>query len=192
MQKISAHYPAILLAAGQSTRFGSQKLLYLLPNGVAMGVQAARHLKAVFERVVAVISPDYDELRVLLEAEGVEVVINWEAKQGMGTSLALGVANTVEAQGWVMVLGDMPFISLNTLQAVGQGLAQGAAMIAPFYQGQRGHPVGFSAAFGSELMTLQGDKGAGSIIQRERTQLVRLEVEDEGIIWDIDVPLFSQ
>lgn len=186
MQKISAYYPAILLAAGQSTRFGSQKLLYLLPNSVPIGVQAARNLKAVFAKVVAVLSPETEALRELLEAEGLEVVVNDAAQQGMGTSLALGVASNAKAQGWVIALGDMPFISHNTLKAVGQGLEQGAAIIAPFYQGQRGHPVGLSGAFGAELMALQGDKGAGAIIQRESARLVRLEVEDAGVLWDID------
>ncbi|WP_020558575.1 nucleotidyltransferase family protein [Thiofilum flexile] len=188
MQKISSQYPAILLAAGQSTRFGSQKLLHVLPNGVVMGVQSARHLKAVFERVIAVLSPEYVALQALLEQDTIEIVINQEAKQGMGTSLALGVLSAFEVKGWVIALGDMPFISLNTLQRVGQGLEQGAKMIAPFYQGQRGHPVGFSAAFRDKLITLQGDKGAGSIIQREQALLTQVEVEDKGVLWDIDTP----
>lgn len=188
MQKISKDYPAILLAAGQSTRFGSQKLLHVLPNpnGVPMGVQSALNLKQVFERVVAVINPDYLELQTLLVAENIEVLINLQAKQGMGKSLALGVKSTFEAKGWVIALGDMPFIKPSTLQQIGQGLEQGASIIAPFYQGQRGHPVGFSAEFGNELITLQGDKGAGSIIQRESTRLTPLEVEDKGVLWDID------
>lgn len=186
MSKISTHYPALLLAAGQSTRFGSQKLLHPLPNGVPIGVQAARNLKAVFAKVVAVISPENEALRALLEAEGFEVVINNVARQGMGTSLALGVASTAKAQGWIIALGDMPFIGSNTLQALGLGLEQGAAIIAPFYRGQRGHPVGFGAALGAELMALQGDKGAGGIIQRESARLMRLEVKDAGVLWDID------
>jgi molybdenum cofactor cytidylyltransferase len=183
---IPATYPAILLAAGQSTRFGSQKLLHPLSNGVPMVVQSARNLKRVFERVIVVISPEYLSLSKLLEAEGVEGVINHRAREGMGTSLALGVTSTVEAKGWVIALGDMPFISTSTLQVVGSRLVLGAMLVAPFYQGQRGHPVGFNATFRDELLALSGDKGAGVLIKRESTQLTKVETQDKGALWDID------
>jgi molybdenum cofactor cytidylyltransferase len=60
--------------------------------------------------------------------------------------------------------------------------------VAPAYQGKRGHPVGFSAKFRSELEQLAGDEGARSILKRHADQIKLLECNDPGILADIDTP----
>lgn len=83
----------ILLAAGSGSRFGSDKLLHRLADGVPMAVQAARRLQAAVGHCVAVVRPGADELTRLLRAEGLRVVVCADAAQGMGHSLAAAVAS---------------------------------------------------------------------------------------------------
>ena len=183
---------AILLAAGSATRFGSDKLLHALPHDVPIAVQAARHLKAVFESgVLVVVRPDATALSDLLRKEGCEVVPCERAAEGMGASLACGVraANAASAaDGYLVALGDMPFIRASSIAAVRDALAGGASLAAPYFRGRRGHPVGISATFASELESLRGDEGAKKILSANASNIVKVPVGDPGVIRDIDTP----
>jgi molybdenum cofactor cytidylyltransferase len=56
----------------------------------------------------------------------------------------------------------------------------------PFYQGQRGHPVGFGAEHGEALRGLDGDTGARALLAANR--VARLDLDDPGILRDVDTP----
>ncbi len=176
----------ILLAAGEGKRFGGDKLLYPLAGGVPLAVAAARRLLNVLPQSLAVVRPDAVELARRLAAEGMTVVVNPQAERGMGMSLAYGVAAVVRAEGWVIALGDMPFIQPATIRGIVDLLETGVAMAAPVYRGRRGHPVGFQGVFGEQLAGLSGDKGAQDLLQRHVGQLYCWPVDDPGILLDID------
>ncbi len=178
----------ILLAAGISSRFGADKLLHPLPQGVPISVAAARHLLPAVEQVIAVVRPGAEHLRRLLAAEGVRVMTCFNAHQGMGASLAWGVNQTPQASGWLVALADMPFIRPATVQRVSEALQQDALLAAPVYQGRRGHPVGFAKALGEELVSLSGDRGAQHVIRAHQRQLVSIDTDDRGVLRDIDTP----
>jgi len=180
---------AILLAAGSATRFGSDKLLHSLPHEVPIAVQAARHLKAVFsERVFAVVRPDSARLKEFLEKENCQVVVCEKAAEGMGASLACAARAAADADAFVVALADMPFIRSSTIAAVRDALAGGAPLAAPYFRARRGHPVGISAKFRSELEALRGDEGAKKIIAANEAGLVKIPVGDPGVLRDIDTP----
>jgi molybdenum cofactor cytidylyltransferase len=183
---------AILLAAGSAKRFGSDKLRHALPHDVPIAIQAARNLKAVFgEGVLAVIRPDANELAGLFSKEGCKVTVCERAAEGMGASLACGVraANAAgPADGYVVALGDMPFIRASTIAAVRDALAGGAAFAAPYFRARRGHPVGIAGRFRAELESLQGDEGAKMLLAAHADKLVKVPVGDPGVIRDIDAP----
>ncbi len=177
----------ILLAAGAGSRFGGGKLLHLL-DGVAIGVRAARNLQAAGLAVTAVVRPGSDELVCLLRAEGVVVTECANAAEGMGVSLAHVIAHTRTAAGWVVALADMPRIQPSTITRVSDAIAAGATIAAPGYQGERGHPVGFSARLLDELLHLKGDEGARAVIMKHRAQLQLIACDDPGVVYDIDRP----
>ncbi len=89
---------AILLAAGRGTRFGADKLLHSLADGTPMALAAARNLKAAIPNVLAVVNGENLELMALLEEMGVGVSVSPNAAQGMGASLAWGVAHSRQAR----------------------------------------------------------------------------------------------
>lgn len=180
---------AILLAAGSAKRFGSDKLRHALPHDVPVAIQAVRQLKAVFgESVLAVCRPEAKELADLFRKEGCKVTVCERAAEGMGASLACGVRAAGPAEGYVVALGDMPFIRASTIAAVRDALAGGAVLAAPYFRARRGHPVGISGRFRAELESLQGDEGAKKLLAVHEGELIKIPVGDPGAIRDIDTP----
>jgi molybdenum cofactor cytidylyltransferase len=178
----------LLLAAGSATRFGSDKLRHALPHGVPIAVQAARPLKAELPRIVAVVRPGSEELKQALEAEGCEVVVCENAAEGMGASLACAARAAGEADGYLVALGDMPFLRRTSVAAVRDALAGGAPLAAPYFRARRGHPVGIAGGFLPELLRSRGDEGAKKILAANEKQLVKIPIGDPGVIRDIDTP----
>ena len=181
---------AILLAAGSATRFGSDKLLHALPHEVPIAVQAARHLKVVFgPNMLVVVRPGADALSDRLREENCKVIVCDNAAEGMGASLACAARAATHADAFVVALADMPFIRSSTIAAVRDALAAGAPLVAPYFRARRGHPVGISAKFRSELEALRGDAGAKNIVAANEANLVKVPVGDPGVLRDIDTPL---
>jgi molybdenum cofactor cytidylyltransferase len=178
----------LLLAAGSATRFGSDKLRHELPHGVSIAVQAARHLKLEIARVIAVVKPDAEELSSHLRSEGCEIVVCENAAEGMGASLACAARAAGAADGYLVALGDMPFVRRTTIAAVRDALAGGAALVAPYFRARRGHPVGISSRFREQLLALKGDEGAKKLLAAHEPELVKIPVGDPGVIRDIDRP----
>lgn len=178
----------ILLAAGAGTRFGGRKLLHPLPSGTPVGVAALRNLRSALPRVVTVVRPGDTELRLRLAKERVSIIECAEADHGMGHSLAAGVAAELGADGWVIALGDMPHVRPDTIRAVAQALEQGAELVVPAFAGQRGHPVGFGRRFRDHLLALSGDAGARAILTTHASAVHQLEVDDPGVVQDVDTP----
>lgn len=176
----------VLLAAGSGSRFGGGKLLARLADGTPVGARAARTLRAAVDRAIAVVRPGDHDLALLLEAEAFEVLPFAGAAEGMGASLAFGVAAAPEADGWLVALADMPWITPETVAAVSARLREGAFVVAPARRRRRGHPVGFGKGLFRDLTALRGDRGARDLLDRTAEPVVLVDVEDEGIFLDID------
>jgi molybdenum cofactor cytidylyltransferase len=178
----------LLLAAGSASRFGGRKLLQLLNGDLCVGALAVRSLLLAVDRTVAIVRPGDVEVARMLGREGAEVVLCANAADGMGSSLACGVRATAAADGWIVALADMPRVDPATIRALASLIAGGAQLAAPFFEGQRGHPVAFGARFRDDLLALSGDTGARALLTRHAAQLVRYETLDRGILLDIDTP----
>ena len=178
----------LLLAAGSASRFGSDKLRHTLPHGVAIAVQAARHLKSALPRIVAVVRPGAEATAKALAGEGCEVVVCADASQGMGASLACAARAAGAADGYVVALADMPFVRPSSIVAVRDALVAGATLVAPYFRTRRGHPVGISGRFRPELEALGGDEGARRLLAAHEAEMVKVPVGDPGVIRDIDEP----
>ena len=184
---------AIVLAAGQGSRFRAEagadhdKLLAACVglDGVSRPVieQVLRNLP---ERVVTrwlVTSPERGEVIRLAEAYGCQVVLL--DSSGMGDSIAAAVKASGAADGWLVVLGDMPFIQSSSIERVIDALEEGAISV-PVQAGEYGHPVAFDRAFGPGLLALVGDRGARSLFAD--AALREVPVLDPGVLWDVDTP----
>ncbi|PYE27627.1 molybdenum cofactor cytidylyltransferase [Paraburkholderia silvatlantica] len=180
----------VLLAAGTGSRFDPNglrnKLLAPLPEGTCVARESAQRLLRVVPKVIAVVRPGAEALAHVLNDAGCDVVFAPGAARGMGASLAAGVETDHEAESWIVALADMPCIAVESIEAVARALDGGASLVAPFYRGQRGHPVGFGYAHRAALVALDGDAGARALLSTH--PLTRVEVDDPGILRDVDTP----
>lgn len=176
----------ILLAAGQSRRFGSHKVLHPLTDNTPMLLLAAQKLVTVLPESITVINPSLLSYATQLERLGMRVVVNEQAERGMGNSIACGVGASQTATAWLIALADMPYIKTETIRQLANKLKHGAAMVAPVIGQQRGHPVGFQQCFKDALLALDDDVGARHILADNKDQLELLPTSDMGVIVDID------
>ena len=180
----------ILLAAGRGRRFdpggGRNKLLQPLPGGEPVVVASARRLLSCVSRVVAVVRPDDGGVQAALRALGCEVTVCRDADTGMGASLAHAIRHALPAEGWLVALGDMPFVAESTLLALCDAVRAGAGIAVPVHAGRRGNPVAFGACHGDALLAMHGDEGARRLLQIHPVHEV--PVDDTGILRDIDTP----
>jgi len=178
---------AILLAAGSGSRFGGDKLLARLPDGVPVGVAAWRNLKTAVEQSVAVVRSADTELRELLRSEGARVIECADAQAGMSRSLIAGLEATSDSDGWIIALGDMPYINPETIRTIANAIEDGALIAMPTHRGQRGHPVGLSRRLLAELLDVKGDEGARTVVRRHAGECELVACEDDpGVLRDID------
>ena len=176
----------VLLAAGSGQRFdptgASNKLTRPLANGVPIAVQAALTMRSELTRVVAVVRDP--ELASQLRASGCDAYVFPDALQGMGASLAYAMHFVHSAHAVMVGLADMPFIAASTIAQITQALSAGADIVQPYFEGQPGHPVGFTQRHFNALMGLSGDVGARELLRQFPVH--RIAVDDAGIVRDID------
>lgn len=174
----------VLLAAGHSRRFGGNKLLAEIDNREII-LRAADSLSPC-TRILAVVRRDDLPLQRLLSDTSIELVFNDRMDSEMGASIACGVAASKHSEVWCVLPADMPFVLPSTTRKIITALQQNASLAAPFYNGKRGHPVGFSQNHVSELMALDKESGARDIVDKHMHRLEMIETKDSAILYDID------
>lgn len=173
--------PAILLAAGSSRRFGAPKLLQEL-DGKPLIRWTAEALDAVVpDEIIVVVPPFSGHIRAALSGLRVRFVENRRAEDGIGTSIAAGVAAVDDrAEAVLLTLADIPFGPALVLPAVVQRYRKGgAAIVAPSYRGVPGHPVLFDRAVFPELAVLDGDRGARAVVEHDPSRVATVEIDAE-------------
>jgi molybdenum cofactor cytidylyltransferase len=149
-------------------------------------VQAARHLRAELDDVIAVVRFNESDFSEKLKAEGCKIVVCDNAAEGLGASLACAARAAGPRDGYLVALADMPFVRPSSIAAVRDALAAGAPLAAPYFRARRGHPVGIAGRFFQELVSLKGDEGAKGLLAKN--PVTRIPVGDPGVIRDIDTP----
>lgn len=178
----------LVLAAGAGQRFGSDKRRAQLADGNSLLRATVLRAQEAFSDVRVVLKAEEDA-QALAIPPGVQLVRAAHAKQGMGSSLAAGIqslANT-QATAVAVLLGDMPWISVATLQQL-RAQADAEHIIVAYCEGQRGHPVLFGRRFWPQLMQLQGENGAKGLIATHAQQVIAVTLSDSGILRDVDTP----
>ncbi len=180
---------AILLAAGGSTRMGRPKLALPVAGTpmIRRAVQAA--LSSTCREVIVVLGMHAEIYGPLLDGLAVRIVENPDPEEGMGSSIRVGVeAVSPDAQGLVLLLADQPFVTAEVIdRLIETALADHRRIVASAYHNTVGPPAYFHRALFLDLLTLEGDRGARSVIEAYPKEGVALPLP-EGIAVDIDSP----
>lgn len=188
------HITGIVLAAGLGSRFDPSgqryKLVQQLPDKRPIIVASCASMAPHVDTLIVVVgkhAQQLDEALAQLPAT-VQRVYCRDASSGMGASLKAGIRGSGPTDGWLIGLGDMPFIKDSTIASVCARLRQGAQIVRPFYGGKPGHPVGLARRLREELLDLPDASGAVRLLQRQPEDVARIDVADAGSVMDIDYP----
>ncbi|MBV8632524.1 MAG: nucleotidyltransferase family protein [Silvibacterium sp.] len=182
---------AVVLAAGKSSRMGEAKQVLRLGERTLLE-QTLRNVRAArVDPVVMVLGAAAEAIRAQLPAEllsETRLALNLEYETGMASSLRVGLAAVgSEVNAALIVLGDQPFVLPGTLdQVVGEYRRTRAQIVVPVHDGSRGNPVLLDWSLFGEAMALEGDVGCRAIFGKHPNGIVYVEVDDPGILMDID------
>lgn len=182
---------AVVLAAGRSARMGQAKqLLRAGEHGMLERTLLNVRASAVDE-VVLVLGFSAESIRRELPVallDGVRVAVNENYESGMARSLQEGLAAVSPAMdAALIVLADQPFVRPETMDCIVRKYRESeAAIVVPYFRGSRGNPVLLDRSVFVEAMALEGDVGCRAIFARHADGLLEVDVDDAGILADID------
>ncbi len=179
---------ATVLAAGQSRRFGSMKLLADF-RGTALVARAIRAAEAVCgDRSLLVTGNEWRAVHEACQPLQGFMVINEHYAEGMSTSIAAAVrALPEDADGMLLILGDQPLVTaddLDRLITAWQGAPE--HIVCSRFGEQLTPPTIFPRRLFAELLQLRGDRGARPVVERHADSVVRIEVAHAE--FDVDTP----
>lgn len=174
----------ILQAAGNSRRFGSNKLLHIMDDGrpmVASVIDAVRPLD-VSKRIIVT---QYEEVAAL--APDFDVIYNDEPDLGISRTMQLGMDAAGDTDAYLFCVCDQPHLTTSTLERLIKEFKKGTAGIVSLaWQGKMRNPKIFSSRYIGELMKLSGDTGGRQILSAHSTDIALVEADSEDEVRDID------
>ena len=181
---------AIVLAAGTSSRMGSPKSL-LTVGGRSLLEHVLEAVRgAQVDDIVVVLGHEADRIRSEVSFNGARSVVNPAYSEGMSSSIRAGVrAADARSDGFLIVLGDQPFVASATLDAlIARRNGSNARILIPTYEGRRGNPVLLDQSLSEEVQSITGDQGCRTIFGRHTQGILEVPVDDPGILVDLDTP----
>lgn len=186
----------VFLAAGQSRRFGSDKLMAEMPDNRPVIAHSLAPFLAFSEShnldICVITRPDNKPLIEYLDKKSIPYSLALDAHKGMGNTIAHGVKTHPKWQGWLIALADMPNITLELLNELFRIISKNKDVIVrPAYSVNNktvpAHPVYFPSSYFSSLEGLTGDKGAKHIIKDQilLTHFKNALIQEE-IMADVD------
>ncbi|HEY5405737.1 MAG TPA: nucleotidyltransferase family protein [Ginsengibacter sp.] len=178
----------VILAAGQSTRFGSPKQL-LRFNGKSLLQNAVDAALQTNLPVIIVVGANSNLMKNELKGLSIMIEENKTWREGMSTSLHYGLTAArnlnKDIEGIIFMVSDQPFVSVSLLNNLCKLQQQcNTPIVACSYAEKLGTPVLFHKIFFEELMSLRGDTGARKLIEKYK-KLTSSVPFPEGVI-DID------
>jgi molybdenum cofactor cytidylyltransferase len=119
---------------------------------------------------------------------GAKVVLNPDSSGGISSSIRVGLA-AIDRNSEAVLFGlaDKPFVSVATInRIIASYQTSRIGIVIPVYRGRRGNPVLFARDFFDQLGTLSGDVGGKAVIRKHAESIREVEVDDDGILVDID------
>lgn len=181
---------AIILAAGSARRMGSQKLL--LPYGKSTMIETVvdNVLGSTVKHVMVVLGANHQEVRDAIGSRPVKFCHNREHKKGMLSSVKCGIrALPANASSALIFLGDQPGIPPTVTNSVIDAYSEELfGIVIPVHSHRRGHPLLVDMKYRKEIELLDLEEGLRSLRHQFPEDVLEVEVEEPGILVDIDTP----
>jgi molybdenum cofactor cytidylyltransferase len=189
--RIAPGVAVLVLAAGRSTRMGSNKLLEVLGGTpiVRHVVMAAKASSAA--EVIVVTGNRGDDVRAALDGLDVRFVDNPAFAAGISTSLRAGIASlSATTDAVVVALGDMPEVHAQHIDRLIAAFspADNRTIVVPTRHGKRGNPVLWARRYFSEMADVSGDTGAKHLLGLYAEQVADVDLGTDAVLTDIDTP----
>ncbi len=179
----------LIMAAGHSTRFGSDKRSATLANGQTLLQATATMAQPLFRDTYVVIRAN--DSATALGLNPAAIIHAPETPIGLSTSIGAAfqylLTHDHSATAAAVLLGDMPWIKSDAFASLFPNATE-HTIVRPVYDGNVGHPVIFGRQFWSELAELHGDMGARTIIKKHQNACRHVPVADVGVLRDVDRP----
>lgn len=184
---------AVVLAAGAGRRFGGGKLLAPYEGrpliAGALSVALAAPVAEVMVAVPSLADPVAEAVRAFSHDPRLKLVEVQDRDEGMAASLRAAIrALDPASMGVFVFLGDMPRIPHGIAVQLAEALRDGALAVQPLFEGRPGHPALMARALYPQLLALTGDQGARGVLAGLGERLIRLPVEHDGVVFDVDTP----
>lgn len=176
---------AIILAAGNSKRFGKEKLLEGFQGKPLIMHVIEEVLKVEFEEIILV--TQYEEVEKLINTRNIRVVRNKNVDKGISHSIHLGISEGGSCEGYMFIVGDQPFVTCEIIEGmINQFRKEKGQILCISHEGRRGSPTLFDACYKEELLSLEGDIGGKQVMKRHPECVETYEVKDFLVLEDID------
>jgi molybdenum cofactor cytidylyltransferase len=191
--RIDRVIPAVVLAAGKSTRMGRPKALLPIGRDETFLTHIAGTLReAGADDVVVVLGHEADAVAAALgPALPARVVVNRNYERGQLSSLLAGLRaiDRPGVQAMLLALVDVPLVTPATVRAVVERhRATGAPVVRPVQGSRHGHPVLIARPLFAALYAADPEEGAKPIVRAHVSPVGDVEVADEGAFLDVDTP----
>jgi molybdenum cofactor cytidylyltransferase len=181
---------AVVLAAGQSSRFGANKLLADM-GGQPMIRRSVAAMRQAADATIVVTGRDAGSIEAALEGLPVTFVHNPDFAEGLSTSLRAGIsALTPDMDAALVALGDMPLVAPDAVRRLIAALnpAEHRSICVPVFKGERGNPVLWSRQHFDALKQMTGDRGARVLFDQLTDEIVEVTMPDDAVLRDADTP----
>lgn len=187
---IKSKVSALLLAAGFSSRMGSNKLLLPLALMTMFEKSLNNLLDSQVREVIVVLGHEAEKIWPLVRGKPVHVVVNPDYALGMSSSLRSGLRYVDNSSSKILVaMADQPFItSKYHNQLITASFNTEKGIIVPVYKGSRGNPVIFSLKYYNELSAIEGDVGGRLLLDRHPEDVLEVEIDSPCILLNLNTP----
>ena len=178
----------IMLAAGNSRRFGSNKLLYEI-DGKPMYQHILEKLMTVANTPKSItVVTQYEEIEQEARTLGTKVYINPHPDEGISSSLKIGLKANKDADACLFTVSDQPWLTTATIhQLIDLFKTSQKGIACVSCQGKLGNPCIFTKKYYEELLSITGDRGGKSVIAAHREETAVLRVCNVKELMDIDI-----
>ncbi len=175
----------IILASGFSRRMERDKLLIDIGGDKLIERVIKACVASKLDEIILVYRKD--EVKNIGKKYNIKTIYNEKSHLGQSEGLKLGVRNALEANAYMFLVGDQPFLTSELINRLIEEYNVSSLPIAvPYYNNHRGMPIIISSIFKEELLKITGDKGARDIVERNICKAKKTYIQDERLGMDID------